>query len=96
MAARKKSPESTAGADCACHQRLVRRLRRRYTRVVKRGDAWACFLQVDHQGFCVVDDTENKRANWYAIQLAKALARMITTNDLAHGTAGGEKPTQTH
>lgn len=75
-----KAPKSKRTAEGGSDQRLVRRLRRRYTRVVKRGDVWACFLQIDHQGFCVVDDTDKKRADWYSLQLAKALARMITTN----------------
>lgn len=71
MAARKKSTESTY------HQRLVRRLRRRYTLVVKRGDSWACFLKIDHQGFCVAYDVEKDEAEWYSLQLATGLARAI-------------------
>lgn len=92
MAARKKSSESTGGADRDCHQRLVRRLRRRYTRVVKSGGVWACFLQVDHQGFCVVDDTDKKRADWYSLQLAKALARMVSTNAKGDSQSPDQKP----
>lgn len=56
--------------------RLVERLRRRYTRVVKIGDKWNCYLQVDHQGFCVVEQATRRRARWYAKMLAVALTRL--------------------
>jgi hypothetical protein len=57
--------------------KAVTKLRRRYTRVAKLGDKWNTFLQIDHQGFCVVEDTSKVRAQWYAKMLAIALARMI-------------------
>lgn len=53
-------------------------LRRRYTRVVKMGSRWNTYLQIDHQGFCVVEQTTYHRARWFAKQLSIALHRMIT------------------
>lgn len=58
---------------------LVERLRQDYTRVVQIGGECKCFLQIDHQEFCVVDNTDEDRAQWYSLMLAKALARMINT-----------------
>lgn len=61
-------------------RRMVRRLRRRYTRVVKMGDRWNTYLQIDHQGFCVVEQTTRSRAQWFGKMLAGALARMLSEN----------------
>jgi hypothetical protein len=58
----------------------VPRLRRRYTRVVKIGDKWNTYLQIDHQGFCVVEQTTRRRAQWFSKMLATALARMLFAN----------------
>ena len=62
-------------------QRMVSRLRRRYTRVVKMGDKWNTYLQIDHQGFCVVEQTCRQRAQWFGKMLAIALERMLAAND---------------
>lgn len=40
------------------------------------GDKWNTYLQIDHQSFCVVDQTSKKRAMWFANMLAVALDRM--------------------
>lgn len=61
-------------------QRMVSRLRRRYTRVVKMGDKWNTYLQIDHQGFCVVEQTCRHRAQWFGKMLAVALERMLADN----------------
>ena len=61
-------------------QRMVSRLRRRYTRVVKVGDKWNTYLQIDHQGFCVVEQTCRHRAQWFGEMLAVALERMLAAN----------------
>jgi hypothetical protein len=53
------------------------KIRRRYTRVVKTGDKWKTYLQIDHQGFCVVEETNRRRAQWFAKQLSIALERML-------------------
>ena len=67
-------------------QRMVSRLRRRYTRVVKVGDKWNTYLQIDHQGFRVVEQTCHHRARWFATNLAIALARMLSANpERSHG-----------
>lgn len=50
---------------------------KRYTRVVKIADKWNTYLQIDHQGFCVVEQTSLKRARWFARMLAAALERLI-------------------
>ena len=61
--------------------RMVSRLRRRYTRVVKIGDQWNTYLQIDHQGFCVVEQTSRARAQWFGKMLAVALDRMLSSNN---------------
>ena len=52
-------------------------LKSKYTRVVKNADGWNCYLQIDHQGFRIVDPTNHYRANWFAKNLAIALDRMM-------------------
>jgi hypothetical protein len=54
----------------------IKRLQDKYTSVVKIGSKWNTYLQIDHQGFCVVEQTTKKRAQWYAKMLAIALARV--------------------
>ena len=54
----------------------IERLQDKYTSVVKIGDKWNTYLQIDHQGFCVVEQTTKKRAQWFARMLAIALARV--------------------
>ena len=61
-------------------QRMVIRLRRRYVRTVKIGDKWNTYLQIDHQGFCVVEQTCHHRARWFGKNLAVALERMLAAN----------------
>lgn len=56
-------------------------IKKKYTRVVKMGDKWNTYLQIDHQGFRVVDQTSKKRAMWFANMLAIALDRMIKTEN---------------
>jgi hypothetical protein len=55
---------------------VVARLQKKYTRVVKIGDSWNTYLQIDHQGFCVVEQTTKTRAMFYARMLAIALERV--------------------
>ena len=55
-----------------------RRMRDTYTRVLVDFDFVAkAFLRVDQQEFEVCDWTERKRADWFADQLAIALARLV-------------------
>ena len=68
-------------ASLVGYERMVSRLRRRYTRVVKIGDQWNTYLQIDHQGFCVVEQTSRARAQWFGKMLAVALDRMLSAND---------------
>ena len=68
--------------------RMVSRLRRRYTRVVKMGDHWNTYLQIDHQGFCVVEQTTRERAQWFGKMLAVALDRMLSANGRDEQRAG--------
>ena len=65
---------------------MVSRLRRRYTRVVKIGDQWNTYLQIDHQGFCVVEQTSRARAQWFGKMLAVALDRMLSANTQSSAT----------
>jgi hypothetical protein len=55
----------------------LKRVKKRYVRVVKIGDKWNTYLQIDHQGFCVVEQTTKRRAKWFADMLAIALQRLI-------------------
>ena len=73
---------------------LVSRLRRRYTRVVKMGDHWSTYLQIDHQGFCVVEQTTRARAQWFGKMLAVALDRMLSANAALCGLRGKENGTK--
>lgn len=41
------------------------------------GDKWNTYLQIDHQGFCICEQTTEDRANWYADMLTIALERLI-------------------
>lgn len=87
MKAKRPSKLKRAGeerAKASSQQRMVSRLRRRYTRVVKMGGKWNTYLQIDHQGFCVVEQTCRQRAQWYGKMLAVALERMLAANDSAH------------
>ena len=45
------------------------------------GDKWNTYLQIDHQGFCVVEQTCRQRAQWFGKMLAIALERMLAAND---------------
>lgn len=55
----------------------LQRIRRRYVKVVRRGEHWAALLEIDHQSFYVVENTTKSRAQWFAKMLTVALARMI-------------------
>ena len=64
--------------DKSCsQQRMLGCLRRRYVRTVKIGNKWNTYLQIDHQGFCVVEQTCRHRAQWFGKNLAIALERML-------------------
>ena len=69
-------------AKARSQQRMVRH---RYTRVVKMGDKWNTYLQIDHQGFCVVEQTCRHRAQWFGKMLAVALERMLAANIRSRG-----------
>ena len=55
----------------------INSIRKRYIRTFKVGDGWTTYLQIDHQSFCVVDDTTRERARWFGKMLAIALERML-------------------
>lgn len=86
---------ATENATRRSNQRIVSRLRRRYTRVVKIGDKWNTYLQIDHQGFCVVEQTCRQRAQWFGKMLAVALERMLSANSKLTRDAGNAAPTET-
>jgi IS1 family transposase len=56
-------------------KKVVDRMKTKYVRVKKMGDKWNTYLQIDHQGFCVVEQTTKKRAEFFGKRLAIALAR---------------------
>ena len=60
----------------------IAKLRRRYTRVVKIGDKWNGYIQIDHQGFSVVEQVTRKRARWFANNFAIAIERLIRQEQL--------------
>lgn len=68
----KKKPQSPERQAAA----VIRRLRKKYVTTKKIGDKWNTYLQIDHQGFCIVAQTTKKRAEWYGKMLAVALARV--------------------
>jgi hypothetical protein len=55
---------------------LVARMKKKYVRVRKMGDKWNTYLQIDHQGFSVVEQTTKKRAEFFGKMLAIALSRV--------------------
>jgi hypothetical protein len=58
---------------------IISRLKKRHVRTVKIGDKWNTYLIVDHQSFCVVEQTTKKRAEWFGKMLAVALTRVNVT-----------------
>lgn len=69
--AKKQTASKATPADS-----IVRRLRKKYVTTKKIGDKWNTYLQIDHQGFCLVEQTTKKRAEWYGKMLAVALSRV--------------------
>ena len=57
-------------------KRIVGRMKKKYVQVKKMGDKWNTYLQIDHQGFCVVEQTTKKRAEFFGRMLSIALARV--------------------
>lgn len=55
-------------------------IRQRYTRVVKINERWHCYLTIDYQEFCVVENTTYRRAQRYGKMLSVALERMLKYN----------------
>lgn len=55
---------------------LVARMKNKYVRVKKIGDKWNTYLQIDHQGFSVVEQTTKERAEFFGNMLAIALSRV--------------------
>lgn len=49
-------------------KRIIARLKKKYVRVVKMGDKWNTYLQIDHQGFTVVEQT-TKQAEFFGKML---------------------------
>jgi hypothetical protein len=57
-------------------KRIIARMKKKYVRIKKMGDRWNTYLQIDHQGFTVVEQTTKKRAEFFGKMLAIALARV--------------------
>ncbi len=55
---------------------ITRRMKTKYVRVQKIGDLWNTYLQIEHQGFCVVEQTTKERAEGFGKMLAVALSRV--------------------
>jgi hypothetical protein len=53
------------------------RMRRCYTRIYRVQGAAKVFLRIGHQEFEICECTSPVRANWFADQLAIALARLV-------------------
>lgn len=58
------------------------------TRVVKIGRSWNCYLVIDNQSFCVVEDRTKKEAKWYAKMLEIALDRLLEKHNGAETELG--------
>jgi hypothetical protein len=57
-------------------KKLAARMKKKYVQVKKIGDRWNTCLQIDHQGFSVVEQTTKKRAEFFGKMLAIALSRV--------------------
>jgi hypothetical protein len=57
-------------------KKRVARMKKKYVRIKKLGYLWNTCLQIDHQGFTVVEQTTKKRAEFFAKMLAIALSRV--------------------
>jgi hypothetical protein len=57
-------------------KKLAARMKEKYVQVKKIGDKWNTYLQIDHQGFSVVEQTTKKRAEFFGKMLAIALSRV--------------------
>jgi cysteinyl-tRNA synthetase len=73
---RSGTPIVKVGGVMDSDKKLIRRMKEKYVRVKKMGDKWNTYLQVDHQGFSVVEQTTKKRAEFFGKMLAIALARV--------------------
>lgn len=60
----------------------IQRIQDKYVRVAKLGGSWNVYLQIDHQGFSVAEQTDKKRADWYGAMLGIALDRLVR-NEMA-------------
>lgn len=69
--AKKKTASTATQANS-----IIRQLRKKYVTTKKIGEKWNTYLQIDHQGFCIVEQTTKKRAQWYGKMLAVALSRV--------------------
>ena len=58
----------------------ISEVKRKYTKLEKMTDGWCLYLQIDHQGFLIIEATSKKQANWWAEMLAIALKRLIEKN----------------
>ena len=63
-------------------------IRRRYTRVVKIGERWNCYFQIDYQSFCVFEQTNYSQAKRYGKMLSVALERMLKYNKFRDSIGG--------
>jgi hypothetical protein len=54
-----------------------KRIKNEYTRVVKIADKWNTYIQIDNQGFTIVEQTTKKRATWFADMAAIALNKFL-------------------
>ena len=71
-----------SGADPDTSTMNKKEIKEKYTRIVKMGDKWNTYLQIDHQGFCVCEQTTKKRADWYVDMLTTALQRLLIETKL--------------
>lgn len=58
----------------------AKEIAKRYTRVAKNGRKWDAYLSIDHQEFCVCEQTDYRRAKWFAKMLAIALERFLASD----------------
>lgn len=56
---------------------IAKAIQKEHTRIVKMGIGWNCYLQIDHQSFCIAERTTKKRAEYYSKMIGIALERFL-------------------
>lgn len=55
----------------------IGRIQDKYVRIIKMCGKWNVYLQIDHQGFSIIHQTDKPHAEWFGAMLAIALERLV-------------------